>query len=517
MVEGGAPFAGSSARARSGSEQDGLDRMLLLVVIACTGITLLLVAGVHGHALLPALDLVIDTVALIVSGSLTAMAWIRFRGRRLPLAALQAAGFMALAIGYGAAVLETLAEAASRGVLSEAIVGQDLVFVVAQLVAATSFVAATTETGRRIAERRPVTLMAGSAAIVLVAFAAGAVSLIPDPALQLVTIPDSSGMPASTPFGMVVHLITAALFLAGAAGSRRLWQTGRAALDGWIAIGLVFAGFAELTQLVHPRAHPGHVAVADLMLLASSIAFLAGLVISVRDGLRDLTEANVALAELRDAEVQRAALEERTRLARELHDGLAQDLWLAKLRTGELASMPGLPAGARRLAEEANAAIDTGLSDAREAVAALRASHVESGLCALVQRLVEEHGDRYGLRAEYAFEGEHDDLIAARTQVETIRIAQEALTNIARHADATIVGVRLTVRDKRIALRIVDNGRGFDPSGTGPESYGLTSMRERASLVGGRLRIVSRVGAGTLVVLRAPSTPPVASAMIPVQ
>ena len=82
--------------------------------------------------------------------------------------------------------------------------------------------------------------------------------------------------------------------------------------------------------------------------LACSVTLLYGLEKAVRTDLRDLRAANVELAELRDAEVERAALEERARLARELHDGLAQDLWLAKLRTAELASMDGLPPEAGR-------------------------------------------------------------------------------------------------------------------------------------------------------------------------
>jgi signal transduction histidine kinase len=94
--------------------------------------------------------------------------------------------------------------------------------------------------------------------------------------------------------------------------------------------------------------------------------------------------------------------------------------------------------------------------------------------------------------------------IAARTQAEILRIVQEALTNTAKHADATIVGVRLTIKGDRIMLRVVDNGRGFDVRAAGDAGYGLTSMRERASLIEGRLRIASRPGAGTRVMLTAP-------------
>jgi two-component system sensor histidine kinase DegS len=75
---------------------------------------------------------------------------------------------------------------------------------------------------------------------------------------------------------------------------------------------------------------------------------------------------------------------------------------------------------------------------------------------------------------------------------------------VARHADASIVGVRLAIRRDRIILRVVDNGRGFDPATVGSGTFGLLSMRERAALIGGRIRVASRVGDGTRIMLTAP-------------
>jgi signal transduction histidine kinase len=170
--------------------------------------------------------------------------------------------------------------------------------------------------------------------------------------------------------------------------------------------------------------------------------------------------------------------------------------------------MEGLPLEAKRAADDAAAAIDIGLGGAREAVAALRSPmHADSGFCNLLRRTVEDYGDRFGLRVEFTFDGVHTTHIAPRTQAEILRIAQEAMTNVARHANATVVGVRLTIRDDRITLRVADNGSGFDVALTGSNSYGLMSMRERASLIGGRLRVASHAGAGTRVVLTAPFAP----------
>ncbi len=326
--------------------------------------------------------------------------------------------------------------------------------------------------------------------------------------LQIITF-DGSGLPHITTFGALLHLVTASLFFAGAFASRALWRAGRAVIDGWIAVGLVFAGFAGIHWTLYPSAHPGQVSTGDLLWLACSVTLLYGLEKAMRTDLRELRAANVELADLRDAEVERAGLEERARLARELHDGLAQDLWLAKLRAGEITRMEGLGPEADRAVADVTAAIDIAIGDARQAVAALRSSeHADSGFCNLLRRVVDDYGDRFGLRVEFAFEGDDTMRIAPRTQAEILRIAQEAMTNVARHADATIVGVRLAIKDDGITLRVVDNGRGFDPSTPTGDSFGLMSMRERASLIGGRLRVASRAGAGTRVVLSAPFNRP---------
>ena len=511
-LEGRLPLRGFSIE-RSSLPAGAFDRLFPLSIAVGTAATLLVVVlGIHGHAVLPTADLVLDTVALIVSGILTALAYARFRERQAIAAIYQAAAFLVLTVAYGLALIVSLQHGTSIGSLAEPEDAQTLVFAVANLAAATLFVVSGVFTARRTYGWLPSwILLAPALAVLLAALIA---RLVPPPdALRIITLPDASGLPTSTPFGAVVHLATASLFFGGAFVSRSLWRANRAVIDGWIALGLVFAGFAELHRVIYPSAHPGQVSTADLLLLASCLTLLLGLESAVRSGLRELRDANAELEELRDAEVERAALEERARLARELHDGLAQDLWLAKLRTGELASMGELSEGARRVAAEAAAAIDVGLGDAREAVATLRSSaHDDSGFCNLVRRTVEDYGDRFGLRVEFAFEGPHTTRIAPRTQAEVLRIIQEALTNVARHADASVVGVRLAIRGDRITVRIVDNGRGFDAAEVGPHSFGLASMRERADLIGGRLRVASREGAGTRIVLAAPFAPAAALA-----
>jgi len=512
-AEGELPLA-RTVLTRAERDRGVLDRLFNLAVVACLGITVLvLLAVVHGHAILPAVDLALDTISLVVSLALTALAWARFRERRVTVAAYHAAAFLALAVAYAIAVAVSLGQGDSMGSLAQPENVQVLVFAVARLAAASFFVVGGMFTRRPTYGQNPVGILAAPALAVLLAAVLGALVGTPPDALQILRFTNPSGLPDTTPFGAALHLVTGALFFIGAWASRAQWRAGVSVIDGWIAIGLVFAGFAELHWTLYPSAHPGQVSVGDLLLLASSISLLLGLESAVRANLRELQGANLELAELRESDLERVALEERTRLARELHDGLAQDLWLAKLRTGELASMEGLPVEARRAVQDAVAAIDVGLGEAREAVAALRSSaHADSGFCSLVRRTVEDYGDRFGLRVEFAFEGEHDARIAPRTQAEVLRIAQEALTNVARHANATVVGVRLAVTGDRITLRVADNGRGFDAAAARKDSYGLTTMRERAAIIGGHLRIASSAGAGTRVVLTAPFVRPAAVA-----
>ena len=210
------------------------------------------------------------------------------------------------------------------------------------------------------------------------------------------------------------------------------------------------------------------------------------------------------LERLRDADVERAALAERARLSRELHDGLAQDLWFAKLKVGRLASLAGLGPEARVLCGELAGAIDSGLAEARQAVMALRVvGDPETSFGELVERYVDDFADRFGLRAEFEARVVVPRL-ETRVEAELLRIVQEALSNVHRHADATVVEVAIDRDAAGLVLSIRDNGRGFDPRAIGDGGFGLASMRERATLVSGHLEIRSRERDGTTVSVRVP-------------
>ena len=116
----------------------------------------------------------------------------------------------------------------------------------------------------------------------------------------------------------------------------------------------------------------------------------------------------------------------------------------------------------------------------------------------VIERYVDDFADRFGLRAEVDCPTGRSGL-APRAEAELLRIAQEALNNVRRHADATVVRVQAAVRDGRLELLVGDNGRGFDPEAVGEGSFGLASMKERTALIGGELRIDSRPQDGTRI------------------
>ena len=162
-------------------------------------------------------------------------------------------------------------------------------------------------------------------------------------------------------------------------------------------------------------------------------------------------------------------------MAREIHDGLAQDLWYAKLKQSRLAQIGQFDAEAKQLSDEVAGAIDDALAEARHAVAAMRGGAVSGPCSTLLERQVEDFSDRFALRAEISHEGPEPE-IAARARAEVVRIVQEALTNVRKHADATVVRVNVvTAADLRIMIS--DNGRGFVPEA----SIGRIRARQHAA------------------------------------
>ncbi|MER6939704.1 sensor histidine kinase [Nocardioides sp. NPDC127514] len=209
------------------------------------------------------------------------------------------------------------------------------------------------------------------------------------------------------------------------------------------------------------------------------------------------------LAQSRSAGVR----DERERLAREIHDTIAQSL------AGVVAQLQAAEGSAdaqdvRRRVTRATELARTALVEARRSVQDLTPAELaDAGLADALSRLVTSWRDDHGVEASFVVVG---DATALHSEVEAtlLRIAQEALANVAKHASAQRVGVTLTFDDADVILDVRDDGSGFDP--TAPRrssSFGLGMMRERAQRLAGTFTLESAPGAGTAVSASIPALP----------
>jgi len=226
---------------------------------------------------------------------------------------------------------------------------------------------------------------------------------------------------------------------------------------------------------------------------------------------QDVTEQHQA--KLRQEQTQRslATLQERERLAREMHDSLGQTLAAAHLQAGTARVL---------LAQGATAQMDECLkqmadmtlaaeADVREYL--LGAKTVFSAECPFFESLrqyVTRFSQKYGLRVELSVPPRLEAQgLGQQIEVQFTRIIQEALSNVRKHARAQNVQVAFTVMDSRVAIAITDDGQGFDPAAVTArqvEGFGLQAMRERAETLGGSLELLSQPGLGTKVIVHAP-------------
>jgi len=244
---------------------------------------------------------------------------------------------------------------------------------------------------------------------------------------------------------------------------------------------------------------------ADIDFLRLTASLVAG-AIEHANLFRALADKEAALEALVRKTIE-AQEEERRRVAAEIHDGVTQQLvsvWYRLQAIGR--SLRAEPDRAERELCAARDLVDEALAEARTAIYDLRPSVLDDlGLSASLRTLAMRQ-----LEGEVDLELAIDDVdsLSAHHEVALYRIAQEAITNIRKHAGATRVKVALHDEGDHIDLVIEDDGQGFEQAGSRPSSsqtaFGLTGMRERADLVGGRLTIRSAPGQGTTLSARIP-------------
>ena len=231
--------------------------------------------------------------------------------------------------------------------------------------------------------------------------------------------------------------------------------------------------------------------VQAVVIEAISLAFSIGLGLWITSIANQSDERRRLLDELQEAQAELALLNrdagvtsERDRLAREIHDTIAQDLTgivlVAQRASRELAAGTSPAASIELLEESARAA----LAETRSLVAATASPGLEGGLPAAIQRLATRFERETGVAVKVASTGLAPE--GRDTEVVLLRVAQEGLANVRKHSGATRVTISIDDR----TLTVTDNGHGFDTT-VESTGFGLTGMRERLALVGGTLDIAS--------------------------
>jgi signal transduction histidine kinase len=231
-----------------------------------------------------------------------------------------------------------------------------------------------------------------------------------------------------------------------------------------------------------------------------------------RDASRSIAARSLVLAHAptnaeQAAAANAATLEERTRIARELHDSVSQTLYAITLTASramkllahsEANNVQPIISDVLQLAE-------AGQSELRALLSDIRSDRVGSdGLIAALTHLAADVRRRTGLDIRLSLAVEPD--LPPAVKDELYLISREALHNVVRHARASHVEIALQIEAGEIALLIADDGRGFDPAALRPGHFGLLSMRERAAAIGGTLDLLSANVAGTRVRVRTPAT-----------
>jgi signal transduction histidine kinase len=315
--------------------------------------------------------------------------------------------------------------------------------------------------------------LAGSMMLAIAAFA---------PATRLRVRPRTVLL-AATALGLVVAVVAAAAYarepvqiavgltlIVAAAGLARRDEP----FLRWAAIAVVLGGFAKLDYALYPTGVQD-VHLGDLLNLAAWIALCLGVIGEMRARMRDRADAAIA--------------GERRRLARELHDGVAQELAFIRRRAGRLSEMAD--------GVEIIDAADRALEDSRRAIEAL-VPPAHEPLDVALERLGARLANECGLEVQVNVRTEAH--VNGDVRAELVRIISEAVRNAAHHGGAR--HVRVGLAGEPLSVRVIDDGCGFRDgasSGLGVAGYGLIAMRERAEQVGGKFSYESVRGAGTLV------------------
>ena len=277
---------------------------------------------------------------------------------------------------------------------------------------------------------------------------------------------------------LAIQVFLALTYAVAALGFARRSRATRDELSGWLAVASILAAAARANYAVYPSTHAMWLYSGDLFRLGFYVVLLIG--------------AAREISSYWASNVEAGQLEERRRIARDLHDGLAQEIAFIGRNVALLAD--GETDG--ELVKRISAATERARLESRSVIAALTARLDEPFNQALVET-AREAELRYG--AAVTVKVPQLVILPPARREALLRIATEAISNAARHSGAAEVRVELERLDGATMLRIIDRGRGFDTATTDHAGFGLVSMKERAEAIGGDFQIRSRPGWGTQV------------------
>lgn len=429
------------------------------------------------------LHVALETGEGLIGGLLASMAVGRYRARHNRRDAVLAWTFTVLAATNLLLSAGPIVALGSRpeGAVTWAVAGARLIGTVG-LCAAALLPAAIN--GRPVDVRR--WLVVGSALVLgVVALASWAAGTWLADAIDPTLSPESSSRPriVGHPAVLTIQVLAMALFTAAALGFARRARAAADELLRWLAAGCALAAFARLNYFLFPSLYSNWVYTGDVLRLGSYLFFLVGASRQIDAYRRDQTRL--------------AVLEERRRMARDLHDGLIQELSFIRSQTAAWASGTQYPGMADHLARAA----DRALYESRRAVEALSGTG-PVGLAEALREAAGEIAGRAGTTVSVHGDGVGD--VPPDIRDALARVVREATSNAVRHGRAGAVTIRLRGDQGAVGVRYTDDGKGFDPAATKGGGFGLQTMRERVEALGGQFCVRSTPGRGTEIELTVP-------------
>jgi signal transduction histidine kinase len=469
--------AGSSRKAHPNGGQKAsirpvvlrLRRLALGCALGSAGATIafVLVAGLNFTYHAPALHVALETTAAITASAAAFLLLGRFWRTGFLDELILSAGLSLLALSNFAfaalpAVFDLQSNRASAWSMLYTVTLAELLIAVAALLPR-----------RRLAvgPRWPLAVYSGTAIFA----SAGTVPMFNNPAL----VPRGVAVWGPAHPSFIATLALALLSILAALGFTRRHRLFNDELSGWLGVGCILAGASSLNYYFHPAALSNSVYTGDVFRLGFYLALLIG--------------AAREIASYRTMVIAAASLEERRRLARDVHDGLAQEIAFIGRNVRLLREQGPAPELVDRILQSVARAQE----ESRRVVGAL-AARLDEPLDQALAKAAREAARRHGASVDMDLAS--GIVLSPKEREAVVRIASEAVSNAARHSGVDVLRLYLERLEAGMRLQVVDDGAGFDDEEP-PSGFGLVTMRDRADALGAKLSIHSRRGSGTQVEL----------------